>query len=84
MLRTSGLTLSTRVVASFAAALPLFALATRATSALSSPPPPARAELRVGERVSYTFRASPTNSAGIKTLDELRGRPVLIDFWGTR
>lgn len=92
MLRPLGLSLSTRVVASFAAALPLLALATRATTARSpdptgnptGPAPAALGELRVGERASYTFRTPPLNSAGIKSLDELRGRPVLIDFWGTR
>ena len=33
---------------------------------------------------SYTFRAPPLNSLGVKSLAELRGKPVLIDFWGTR
>ena len=33
---------------------------------------------------SFTFRAPPVNSLGVKSLADLRGKPVLIDFWGTR
>ena len=36
------------------------------------------------ERAEYTFRTPPLNSMGVKTLADLRGRPVLIEFWGTR
>jgi hypothetical protein len=32
----------------------------------------------------YKFRTPPVNSMGITTLEELRGKPVIIDFWGTR
>jgi hypothetical protein len=24
------------------------------------------------------------NGMGLKSLDDLRGKPVLVDFWGTR
>jgi hypothetical protein len=34
------------------------------------------------KKVDYTFREPPVNSLGIKSLAELRGKPVLIDFWG--
>ena len=37
-----------------------------------------------GEGKSYTFREAPFNARGVKTLEDLRGKPVLIDFWGTR
>ena len=37
-----------------------------------------------GESASYTFRTPPVNSMGVKSMAELRGKPVLIDFWGTR
>ena len=30
----------------------------------------------------YTFQSSPLNSMGLKSLADLRGKPVLIDFWG--
>ena len=32
--------------------------------------------------VEYSFREPPLNSLGIKSLAELRGKPVVIDFWG--
>ena len=37
-----------------------------------------------GKTVAYTFREAPFNARGVKTLEDLRGKPVLIDFWGTR
>ncbi len=37
-----------------------------------------------GKKVDYRFSEAPVNAAGIKSLAELRGKPVLIDFWGTR
>lgn len=37
-----------------------------------------------GEAKTYTFRTPPANSQGLKSLADLRGKPVLIDFWGTR
>ena len=33
---------------------------------------------------SYRFREAPVNSMGVKSMADLRGKPVLIDFWGTR
>ena len=38
----------------------------------------------VGDTASFTFRSSLVNGMGLKSLDGLRGKPVLIDFWGTR
>ncbi|MFT5735462.1 MAG: hypothetical protein ACJA2W_003611 [Planctomycetota bacterium] len=38
----------------------------------------------VGANPTYSFRSAPTNSMGIKSLAELKGKPVLIEFWGTR
>jgi hypothetical protein len=37
-----------------------------------------------GEEASYTFSKPPVGSLGVQSLAELRGKPVLIDFWGTR
>lgn len=32
----------------------------------------------------YSFREPPLNSLGLKSLAELRGKPIVIDFWGKR
>ena len=40
--------------------------------------------IQVGATASYQFRSTPTNARGIRNLEDLRGKPVLIDFWGTR
>ena len=32
--------------------------------------------------VDYTFRELPLNSMGVKSFADLRGKPVVIDFWG--
>jgi len=32
----------------------------------------------------HTFREPPVGAPGVRSLAELRGRPVLVDFWGTR
>lgn len=47
-------------------------------------PGPAQNAIEVGDEVDYTFRSTPVNAMGIKGLDELRGKPVLVEFWGTR
>jgi len=47
--------------------------------ALLRPAPPVE-----GRVVDYRFTDAPVNAMGIKSLAELRGKPVLVDFWGTR
>ena len=32
---------------------------------------------------SYVFGTAPVNAKGLKGMADLRGKPVLIDFWGT-
>lgn len=60
-------------------ALPLAAFAVASalwsTSAVS---PQTDTTLSVG----YTFRELPLNSMGVKSFADLRGKPVIIDFWG--
>lgn len=34
--------------------------------------------------VRYKFQKPPVNSMGVASFDDWRGKPVLIDFWGTR
>lgn len=38
----------------------------------------------VGSIVNYKFRQSPMNAGGLTDLADFRGRPLLIEFWGTR
>jgi hypothetical protein len=59
-----------------------FALPLSAVLAVAALAPLARADEHAA--VSYKFRTPPVNSMGITSLDELRGKPVLVDFWGTR
>lgn len=35
-----------------------------------------------GKTVDHTFSKAPLNAKGIKSLADLRGKPVVIDFWG--
>jgi hypothetical protein len=53
-----------------------FALTAGAALGSSSP---------VGDaKTNYTFHQPPVNALGVKGLSDLRGKPVLIEFWGTR
>jgi len=56
------------------AASALILTAVGLTSSISRPVSIAGAE--------YSFREPPLNSLGIKSLADLRGKPVVIDFWG--
>lgn len=38
----------------------------------------------IGEEVSYTFRDAPLGGMGVTSLSDLKGKPVLVEFWGTR
>ncbi|MFT5291446.1 MAG: hypothetical protein ACI82F_003528 [Planctomycetota bacterium] len=40
--------------------------------------------VEVGDDVAYSFRTSPVNGAGLSDLSALRGKPILVEFWGTR
>lgn len=37
-----------------------------------------------GSKPSYSFRNAPMNSMGVKSLKDLQGKPVLVEFWGTK
>lgn len=43
----------------------------------------AQGSVGVGDTPSYSFRSEVLNGQGIKSLEDLRGKPVLVDFWGT-
>ena len=38
----------------------------------------------VSRTVTHTFERDPLNATGVTGLEDLRGRPVLLEFWGTR
>ena len=40
--------------------------------------------VNIGDHPEYTFRKAPFNSRGVQNLQDLRGKPLLIDFWGTQ
>ena len=41
------------------------------------------AAARTGEKsVDYGFQNAPVNAMGVTSMSDLRGKPVLIDFWG--
>ena len=46
---------------------------------------PAQSEgVEVGSSPAYEFRQPILNGMGAKSLADLKGKPTLIDFWGTR
>lgn len=38
----------------------------------------------VGDKVDHKFRQSLVDAMGVTSFADLRGKPVLVDFWGTR
>jgi len=38
--------------------------------------------VKVGDTVQYKFRDPLLNGPGVKSLQDLRGTPILIEFWG--
>ena len=57
------------------------ALAAGLTMSLSASP---LEGVEVGDPVAYSFRSPVVNGMGMKSLSDLRGKPVLVEFWGTR
>lgn len=43
---------------------------------------PAAAQIEVGDTPDFSFRAEAQNAMGTKSLADLRGKPVLVEFWG--
>jgi hypothetical protein len=37
-----------------------------------------------GDSPAYAWRTQPFQAEGAVSLEDFRGKPVLIDFWGTR
>ena len=61
---------------------PLFALAATAFVASAAFTPAPSAPARPLAAVEFAFRDEPVNARGFKSLADLRGKPVVIDFWG--
>lgn len=38
---------------------------------------------KVGAKMSYSWQKPLTNGQGVKSLADLKGRPVVVEFWGT-
>lgn len=38
----------------------------------------------LGDTVDYIFNEPLVDGLGLSSLRELRGKPVLVEFWGTR
>ena len=58
--------------------LALAAVATLAMSAAVS----AQETVKVGSHPNYTFTKDIVNGLGVKSLADLQGRPVMVEFWG--
>ncbi len=46
--------------------------------------PPAGETESASPVVSYAFRSPVVNGMGVSSLADLHGKPVLVEFWGTR
>jgi len=44
--------------------------------------PSATAQVAVGDSPEYEFRQPLQNSMGVKSLADMRGKPVLVEYWG--
>ena len=45
---------------------------------------PAAIATTAGEKADYKFNAPLDNGRGVTSMADFLGKPVLIDFWGTR
>ncbi|MCP3919592.1 MAG: hypothetical protein GY711_28995 [bacterium] len=41
-------------------------------------------DVSVGSTPTFSFNGAPVNARGVKSLADMRGKPVLVEFWGTR
>ena len=42
------------------------------------------AQIAVGDQPTFSFREAIFNGMGATSLADFQGKPLLIDFWGTR
>lgn len=65
--------------------VPVAALVAAGTLTLSSTTAaPAAAGINPGDTPEYSWKNAPLGSMGKTSLSDLRGTPVLVEFWGTR
>jgi hypothetical protein len=55
-----------------------------AAAILASGPATAQNVAKVGDKPTYAFQQPLVNGQGVKSLADLQGRPVVVEFWGTR
>ena len=67
--------ISIRNAVVLALAVPLVAASSATTT---------RDTIQVGSQAAYEFREAPINAMGVKSLAALNGKPVLVEFWGTK
>lgn len=82
LLRTFGIG-SLRLNTQGACALGLWALGLWALGLWALTANATAQTIEVGSQPVHEFRQKPLNSMGIETLADLRGKPVLIEYWGT-
>jgi hypothetical protein len=46
--------------------------------------PSLEAQIAVGDQPTFSFREAVFNGMGATSLADFQGKPLLIDFWGTR
>lgn len=59
-------------------------LAATAAAVALSPTAAAQGTVQVGDTPEYTLGAKTFNSMGSAAAADFRGKPVLVEFWGTR
>lgn len=55
-----------------------------AAAGLAAPAFAAQSTVVPGDQPSYTWRSELFQGAGAISLEDFRGKPVLVDFWGTK
>ncbi len=43
-----------------------------------------RAGIQIGDLATHTFTSTIENGMGTQSLEDLRGKPLIVDFWGVR
>ncbi|MFT7670845.1 MAG: hypothetical protein ACI8X5_003558 [Planctomycetota bacterium] len=44
---------------------------------------PSPGQVALGDELAYTFQSEVLGGAHVKELSDLRGKPLLVEFWGT-